>query len=819
MRKVNWIHDLIQDLGYAARQLRRNPGFTVVAVVTLALGIGGTTAILSVTKAVLLQALPFPDLDRLVMVWGQNSELGWNYMPFSPAEFAAYRDRSKSFEQIAGVEAISFNLVAGVDPEVVAGGRATAGLFSLLRVSPLLGRTFTPEEGQPGRGNVVLLTHDLWQRRFGADPGVLGRVLKLYHTPALIPGAEAQPVSDIFTVIGVLPPGFLLPTVQAEVWVPRASEEQTTTRGGSLQMVARLRPGVTPAGAQAELDILTRRMKQQFPETAKDRAHFLTLQEHDIGDVRPTLLILLASVGLVLLIACANVANLLLARLTVRQRDMAMRLVLGAGRGRLLRQLLTESLLLAVVGGAAGWLLAFWITPGLVALTPGDALRHRQVTMDLSVFGAALGVTLLTGLLFGLAPAFTAARTELAEALQEGSRGATGGTGRHRMRSALVVAEVAMSLVVLVGAGLLAQTLLHLMRVEPGFNPHNLLTARVALPPAKYSAPQQRTTFFRQVLERARALPGVQAAGATTVLPTAGSPAAIFFTAEGQPPPAPDAIPTVNVSLVSPDYFRAMGIPIVRGSEFTEENLGRIRVIVSESLARRYWPDEDPIGKGIKLNRPENPGPFIPILGVVKDVRQSGPQDEARPALYLPMLHQPAMTLVVRTARDPLELAAALRREVLALDPEQPVHDVRTMEQRLDEVVAQERFRALLLGFFAGAALLLAALGIHGVIAYAVSQRTHEIGIRMALGAQARDVLRMVVGHGLRLALTGLLIGAAAALALTRWMSTVLFGVSAVDPVSYFAAGAMLCAVAVAACWLPAHRATRVDPMAALRHE
>jgi putative ABC transport system permease protein len=808
---------LLQDLRYGARMLLKNPGFTLIAVITLALGIGANTAIFSVIKTVLLESLPFQNLDRIRMVWGRSGEPGQNFIAFSTGEFAAYRDRNQSFEQLAAFEPMSFNLVSGGAPEVIEGARATAGLFPLLGVRPLLGRTFSPAEDQPGRGDVALLAHSLWQRRFGADPHIIGQTLKLYRTPSFI-SAEAQPAGSIFTIIGVLPPGFRLPTVEAEVWAPRAIDEaQLMSVENSLQMIGRLKPGVTPAAAQAEMNNLAGQLKQEFPEIVKADVYFMTLQEHDVGDLRPTLLVLLVSVGLVLAIACANVANLLLQRMTARQREMATRLALGAGRGRLVRQLLTESLLLAALGGACGWLLAWWGVPLLVAASPSELLQHREVSMDLMVFSVASGITLLAGILCGLAPALHASRPDGIAMLKGGAMGATGG-GRSRVRDLLVVSEVALALVILLGAGLIAKSLLRLQQVDPGFDPRHVLTARVSLPPAKY-APEQRAAFFRQVLERIRALPGVQAAGATTVLPLAGSDAGIFFTVEGQPVPPPDAVPTVNVRLVSPDYFRAMGIPTLRGQEFTEENLQRIRLIVSESLQQRYFPDEDPVGRGIKLNRPEHPGPFIPIIGVAKDVRQSGPQQDARPSLYIPLLSQPAMTLAVRTAGDPLALASAVRRAVLAVDAEQPIHDVRTLEQRLAEAVAQERFRTLLLGFFAGVALLLAAVGIYGVMAYAVSQRTREIGIRMALGAQAAEALKLVLRHGLKLALSGVALGLAGAFALTRLMSSLLFGVTPADPATFTAASLLLTAVALVACYVPAWRATKVDPMIALRHE
>ncbi|HWP42569.1 MAG TPA: ABC transporter permease [Blastocatellia bacterium] len=806
VRGVRFLEELGQDLRYGARMLVKNPGFTVVAVIMLALGIGANTAIFSVVNAVLLRPLDYEDPDRLVTVLENNWQKGWTRFAVAPGNFAAWREQNQVFEQMAAFTGSSFTLVGEGEPEQLPGTRASANLFALLGVKPALGRDFLPEEDHPGGERVVIVSHRLWQRRFGADPGLVGKPLTLN--------------GQSYTVVGVMPAGFLFPNPRTELWVPVAfSAGDLGNRGGhDYVAIARLKPGVTLEQAQTEMSAIAARLEEQYPETnAAWGARVTLLVEEVVGDVRPALLALVCAVAFVLLIACANVANLLLARAAARQKEVAIRAALGSSRSRLLRQLLTESVLLSLLGGAFGMLLAAWGVDALVSLGPANIPRLSQVGIDGRVLGFAFLISLATGIIFGLAPALQASQTDLSESLKEGGRSSSAGAGSQRLRRLLVVAEVALALALLVGAGLMIKSFVRLSEVETGFDSQNVLTAQITLPQSRYDDRQQQAAFFRQVLARIEALPGVESVGAASPLPFTGD-RLYSFIVEGHPT---DNVPSANYYAVSPDYFVTMGIPLLKGRFFTEADMAESpRVaIINETMARRYFPDEDPIGK--RMNITNGPEVMREIVGVVGDVKQYGLDTQSPAQMYEPYLQRPypGMTLVVRAASEPAGLIDAVRREVLAVDKEQPIARAQTMEEIIAKSVAPRRFSVILLAAFAAVALTLAAVGIYGVMSYLISQRTHEIGVRMALGAGRRDVLRLVVGQGMRLALLGVGIGLLAAFALTRLMESLLFGVSATDPLTYIVVALLLATSALLACYVPARRATKVDPLLALRYE
>jgi putative ABC transport system permease protein len=802
--------DLWQDLRYGARMLLKKPGFTLIAVITLGLGIGANTAIFSVVNGVLLRRLPYLDADRVMTLWQQNNKSGEMEGGASPGNFLDWQNRSQVFAEMSAAEPYSLNLTGQDEPESFRSWLVTAGFFQILGVGALHGRTFAPEEYRAGNERVVVISYGLWQRRFGADPNLIGRTLRLN--------------GQQYTVLGVMPPEFQFPTGR-EMWAPRvATERDKVIRGsGYLPVIGRLKPGVTLAQAQQEMDVIAAQLTAEYPQANGERGvRVVPLPKQLTGRVRPALLVLLGAVGMLLLIACANVASLLLARAAEREREFAVRAALGAARGRLARQLLTESLLLALLGGLVGIMLAGWLSSAILSLTPGDLPRAGEVRIDSRVLAFAFAVSALTALIFGLAPALRFSRPDLNRSLREVSSGATG-LVRQRLRQALVVSEVALALVLLVGAGLLVRSFARLLQVNPGFSTDRALALEVHIWGVART-PEQRAAFFEQTLDRIAALPGVRAAGAVTALPfheSAIDPT-VAFTIEGRPAPLPGQEPTAYLTVATADYFHAMGIPLRSGrfyNPFDRQGAAPV-ALINETMARRYWPGEDPVGKKISarlFGQPIN----CQIIGIVGDVRHTGLDSDPRPELFRPHLQSPygSMTYVVRTAGDPLMLLPAVKREIWAVNKNLPFTSTATVEQLVSRTLDQRRFTLVLLGSFAALALLLAAVGLYGLISFTTRQRTHEIGVRMALGAKARDITMLVVREGLLLVLPGVAIGVAGAWALTRFLSGLLFGVSATDPVTFAALSALLLVVALLACYIPARRAAKVDPLVALRYE
>ena len=796
-----------QDVRFGLRVLRKRPGFTGVALAVLALGVGANTAIFSVVNAVLLRPLPLPGSERVVDFDGVNTSKGITKSNVSAPDFADWKQQSRSFEALSLYTSGGTNMTGGEEPERVSAGWVDADFFRALGAAPARGRALLPEDDRPGAPLVAVISHGLWVRRFGADAGAVGRRVELGGR-----GVE---------VVGVMPAGFDFPE-KAEVWVPLQMEAGKESRDNrSYDVVGRLREGVTLGAARAELAAVSARLADAHPVTnAGWGVELDSLKDEMVGQLKTTLYLLLAAVGLVLLIACANVANLLLARAAGRRREVALRVALGAGRLRIARQILTESLLLALVGGALGACLSVWLTDLLVALAPENTPRLGEVSADARVLLFAVGAALLTGLAFGLAPALQASRYDLNESLREGGRGSA---RRGRLRSALVVAEVALSLLLLAGAGLLVKSFARLQQVDPGFDPANVLTMRVSLPGARYREPARKGEFYAALEARLNSLPGVEAAGATLSLPLGGSNYSVgrSFIREGRPA-TPEASENAAYSVVTPGYFRALRIPLRAGRLFDERDDAAAPkvVVINDVLARKVFPGEDPVGKHLTVWRDEKfPRQIVGVVGEAKPQRL-----DADPAAQMYVPHRQdagwgGLSLVVRAEGDAAALTQAVRAEVRALDGQLPVYDVKTMGRVLADATAYRRVTVFLMAGFAAAALLLSGVGLYGVLSYAVAQRTHEIGIRMALGARRGDVLRLVVRQGMALTLAGLALGLAAALAVTRLMAGLLYGVSAADPAVYALVSLLLAAVALVACLVPARRATKVDPMVALRYE
>jgi len=804
---------MLADFRFALRLLRKSPGFTLIAVLTLALGIGANTAIFTVFDAILLKPLPFAKPEQLVRIYNSGPQL--DDAPISPANFLDWQQQNRVFQEIAAYTGNVFTMLGGEVPERLTGARVSAGFFNLLGVQPSLGRSFRGEEDAYGRNQVVILSHQLWQKRFGGRNDVIGQSLTLNDKS--------------LTIVGVMPADFTYPDPQIQLWTPMAFSpaERVVRDTNYLSVIGRLRDGVSLEQARAQMNLLARQIAAQHPElNTGDALKLVSLTEATVGEIRTVLYVLLGAVGLVLLICCANVANLLLARAAQRQKEIAIRTAIGANQTQLVRLLLVESMLLAAIGGSLGCLLAFWGIDLLVALKPENLPRLDQVGIDWSVLLFTGGISLTTGLLFGLAPALQATHPQLNEMLKESDRSGTSGPARHRVRDLLVVAEVALSLVLLVAAGLLIRSFVRLLEVDPGFRPDHVLTVSIPLPASRYPEAAQEAGFFQRLLARVRELPGVRAAGAVTDVPLFGG-SSTGFDVEGRPLAAPNERPMTDFRSATPDYFRTMGIDLAAGRAFTtNDNADAPPVaVINETLARRYFGKENPIGKRIGLSRPID---WREIVGVVHDVRNYGLASEVKPECYLPYLQNIPdylagsaswMVMVVRTEADPLGYVTAIKEAVQKIDKDQPIASIKPMTAYLAQSVAQRRFNMLLLAIFAGLALLLAAVGIYGVISYSVAQRQREVGIRMALGARPGHVLLLIVRQGMRPALLGLVAGIFAAAVLTRYMRSLLFQVSTNDPLVFIGVALVLALVAAVACFLPARRAAYLDPVVTLRSE
>jgi putative ABC transport system permease protein len=806
------MENLLSDARYAIRNLLRRPAFTLIAVVTLALGIGANTAIFSAINALLLKPLPIPELDRTVAVWDKLPSRGVMHNEVTFANYLDLKNQNQTFEQLALYRWWSPNLTGVEPPERLQGFLVTANFFDALGMKPIMGRNFTAEENQPGKDAVAIITHGLWQRRFGGDPEILNKTVTINTV--------------VRKVIGVMPEDFNFPK-GAEMYAPiPVTPELMKSRGShGYYIVGRLKRGTPIGSAQAEIDNIMARLEQQYPETNKGwGATAFPLVADTVRQYDTALWVMMAAVGFVLLIACANVANLMLARATGRQKEIAVRTALGASRWRIVRQLLTESVIVALIGGALGVLIGFWGISALRAANPGDAAKfvsgwnHFGINAEVLLF--TLGLSVISGIVFGLAPALQTSRPNLNASLKAGSRQTSGSS--HRLRSSLVVFEVALSLVLLVGAGLLTRSFLALLKTNPGFNSDNVLTMSLVLPVLKYKEQPQRATFYSDLVQRVKAYPGVESAAVVNYLPLGGSNSSDAYLVEGEPEPQPGQENDGRYRVASPDYFRTMGISVIRGRGFTEQDKADAQpvVIVNETLARRHWPGQDPIGKRIRFYGPLDRAPWMQVVGVIADVKHDL-TIPVEPEYYLPHAQDPwnAMVLVARTSVDSSSLAGALRQQVWSIDKDQPVFDVRTMQEVKAGSVALYSFSSVMLGIFAGIALVLAAIGIYGVMAFAVTQRTQEIGIRMALGARTADVLKLVVKHGMKLALLGIVIGLAGSWALTRFIGKLLVGVQPTDLLTFSVVSLCLLVAAFIACYVPARRATKVDPLVALRYE
>jgi predicted permease len=821
-RGVRIVEELGRDLRGGARMMLKRPGFSLIVILTLGLGIGANTAIFSVINATLLRPLPYQDADQIVMVWGTNpGGFGWRGKTgFSAPAYLDYRQQNGVFQSIATFNGADFTLVGKDNSERIRGGMVAPDFFEVIKVQPILGRRFVPEDADAGRNHVVMLNHSLWQRRFNADPNIAGQSIYLDGVP--------------YTVIGVLPENFDFSIPEyfesRGLWVPAVlpKDNSNSERGHKyLTVIARLKPGINLATAEQDMHVITERLARDYPESmAKFGVKLTPLHEQLVGDIRPVLWLLFGAVGFVLLIACANVANLQLARASTRQREVAIRRALGANRIRLLQQLLTESVLLSLIGGALGVLLAVWGIKLLTGLGPGGILHGTTANLDLTVLGYALMISLVTGILSGLAPAMQFTSTRHNDALKEGGRNAASNEGGIRLRKLLTISEVALSVMLLIGAGLLVRSFIGLLRVNPGFETGNILTARVYLPKYSYPETTKQAAFYPQVMERIKGAPGVIAVGVTDELPPRMGTHTSSFQIEGQSPiDDSDQSLAVQDRAVSSDYFRVMGIPIISGRPFldTDDRSATPVALINQTFARRFFRSQNSVGQHLRFDSKD---PWITIVGIVGDVRGFGLDKEAKSEIYLPyqqsfMPFNPLsrMHLVVRSSGDPNLIAPVLLEAVQGIDKTLPVPQMRTMETVLAESIAERRSNMVLIGIFAGVALILTGVGIYGVISYSVTQRTQEIGIRMALGAQSRDVLQLIIRQGLTLVLIGLSLGVLGAFALTRVIATLLFGVGTKDPLTFAAVAALLSAVALLASYIPARRATKVDPLVALRYE
>jgi putative ABC transport system permease protein len=813
MNSLGFLESLWQDLRCGARMLRKNAGFTAIAVLTLALGIGANTAIFSVIHAVLLRPLPYNNPDRIVMLVESNPGKGFPRFSVSPPNYVDWRKESSAFQSMASSVLGDFTYTGGPEPERLTGANVAATFFSVMGAEPALGRTFLPEDDVVGKASVVVLSYGLWTRHFGSDPQVLGKSLTINGRP--------------YRVIGVMQNGFQYPR-GAALWVPSEFDEDSLGPGARgahyLRVLARLKPGVSIDQAQVEMSSLSTRLEQQYPKTnAGWTSRVISLNEITVGDIRPTLLVLFGAVGFLLLIACANVANLLLARAAGRQREIAVRFSLGASRMRIARQLLTESILLSVIATAAGLLLAEWAVRALRTLPPSNLPRAASIGLDLPVLAFAAGVAIFTGLLFGVAPALQVTRSAPSETLKEGGR--TSSAGRQGVRSALVVLETTLALMLLIGSGLLLKSFVRLQTIDPGFQYKNVLTASVGLPASKYSTDVQKVQFVDQLLERLQSVQGVKEVAAASGNPMEGSNLGFAFATRKLQELSPSDQPSAGYYVVTPNYFHILGIPLLAGRTFAQEDsLGTPRVaIISQTVAQRFFHDKSPIGQSIFIGvgAPTDKPLWREIVGIVGDVKDDGLGEPAAMTIYEPyrQMGWRDLRIFLRSDSNPEQLVGALRSQVLAVDEDQPVADISTGEELMAQAVAQPQLRTLLLSLFAGLALVLASLGIYGVMSNTVAQRTHEIGVRMALGAGQSSVLRLVLSNGMRLTLLGIALGTAGAFALTRLMKSFLFHVTPTDPATFIEVALFLFAVALLASYIPARRATRVDPVIALRYE
>ena len=814
-RRVNYLENLGKDVRYGFRMLRKSPSFTFFAVAVLALGIAANSAIFSIADAVLIRPLPYTDANQLVIVWEDASAYGFPKDTPAPGNFSDWKSRNQVFSDVAATSfGGSFNLIGAGTPEKLTGRSVTANLLSVLGATPELGRDFRPEDDVPGATPVAILSHGLWLRRFGGDPQILGKEILLNYEKC--------------TVIGVMKRGFQFPDREAELWTPARFTKAELANHGShfLEVVARLKPGVSLKSANADLAVIAKEMEKEHPDSnAKVGAFAVPLREEFAGDVRPAILMLVGAVCFVLLIACANVANLLLSRATARRREMAMRLALGATRSRIVQQMLTESVLLAMFAGIAGLLLSIWGTRFLATLIPGGIAPLTGTGVDGRVLLFTLVVTLATGVLFGIIPASRVSHFHLTPSLKQGGGQSGVGSGGQRLRDALVICEVALAIVLLAGGALMIRSLQNLYHLDPGFRADHVLVAHTPLPEQKYKLFAQRSAFYDRVIANVERLPGVVAAGYTTWIPLTNPGGAMGITVEGKPEPPPGQMLIPNVRMISKDYITALRMKLIDGRLFEQsDDFGKPLVaLINQTMARNYWPGERAIGRRFKIGRYSENNPWITVVGIVGDVHQAGLDLPPRAEMYLPYQQQDKgydpEFLAVRTSGDPMALAEVVRQQVWAVDKEQPVAGVMPLEDLVDDNLSARRMQASLLSGFAGLALLLVTLGIYAVLSFAVTQRTQEIGVRVAMGAQPRDVLRMIFSQGFKLFMIGAAIGLAAAFALSSALVHLLFGVSAYDPASFATVTILLASVALLACYVPARRATRVDPLIALRYE
>jgi predicted permease len=799
----------IRDCRHALRALLHSPGFSLVATITFALGIGVNTAVFSVFNGVLLRPLPYPDPNRITMIWMDNRRQAIKEDITSYPTYRDWRAQSTSFAHMAAYSRTAFNLTGAEEPERLQGAQTTASFFDVMGLQPVIGRIYSEAQETPGNDAVVLLSHGLWQRRFGGAADVLGRTITLNGQP--------------HEIIGVMPAALQVPA-DAELWKPLAPSEGSRNARGAfwLPVIGRLKPGVTTEQAQTEMSGIAARLEEAFPANKGFGAYVVTLHRQLVGDIERSLLVLLGAVGCVLLIACANLGNLMLGRTSARRKELAIRTALGAGRGRLVRQIVTETFVLALIGSILGLLLAYWAIGFFIALGGESIPRPEAIGIDARVLMFTLMLAIVSSLIAGVIPALQASRPAVVEHLREGGREG-GGTASRKTRSSLVAAEVALAFVLLAGAGLLVRTLWRMERVDRGFSPQRIATMRLSLPGALYAGPPEVRSFYARLLERVRALPGVESAatGSGVLMPLLANSG--VYTIEGQPLPPPEEQVEYPVEVVSPGYFETLGVTLAAGRTFTEQDHADATqaIVINETLARHGWPGQDPLGHRMRPGTGNSRAPWFTVVGVIRDLRRGDLRREVRPELYMCALQVTprSQMLLIRTSGDPSAIVSTVRREIQAMNPQLPLFGVETLESQLSETLTSPRFRAVLLASFAIIALLLASIGIYGVTAHAVGQRTHEVGIRMALGARRGDVLKMIVAQHLAPALIGLAIGLAGALALSRFLRTMVYGVGMTDPITFMSMALALLLVTVAACWIPARRATRVDPLVALRAE